>query len=311
MTSVTSVVASVGTMSSPVLLAHPLQPDLADDLVRRHGAVTDPSPGVRVAVTTSRFGLSAAEMDALPGLEAIVSFGVGYDAIDVDAARERGLRIATTPGVLTDAVADLAVGLLIDSVRQLTASDRYVRDGSWAAGGTYPLTGHVTGRKVGIVGLGRIGQAIADRLVGFRCEIGYHNRREAGVAYAYHPSVLALAEWADVLVLAAPGGGEPVVGAPELAALGAEGHLVNIGRGSLVDEPALIAALADGTVAGAGLDVFADEPRVPSALLALDNVVVAPHVGSATRETRREMADLVLDNVAAFLDRGELLTPVL
>lgn len=297
-------------MSSFVLLSCPLQSDLADDLVHRHGAVTEPGPGITVAVTTSRYGLSAQQIAELPDLKAIASFGVGYDSIDLDAVKERGIVVSTTPDVLTDAVADLAVGLLIDSVRRLSASDRYVRAGDWATEGTYPLTGHVTGRKVGVVGLGRIGQAIADRLAAFRCEIGYHNRRELDVAYPWFASVVELAAWADVLVLAAPGGGDPIVGAPELEALGADGHLVNIGRGSLVDEPALIAALTSGTIAGAGLDVFADEPNVPDELRALDSVVLAPHVGSATHDTRRAMADLVLANVAAFLERGELVTPL-
>ena len=297
-------------MSSSVLLSCPLQPDLAEDLVQRHGAVTEPGPGITVAVTTSRYGLSAEQIAELPDLRAIASFGVGYDSIDLDAVTVRGIVVSTTPDVLTDAVADLAVGLLIDSVRRLSASDRYVRAGDWATEGTYPLTGHVTGRKVGVVGLGRIGQAIADRLAAFRCEIGYHNRREADVAYPWFRSVRELASWADVLVLAAPGGGDPIVGAPELEALGPDGHLVNIGRGSLVDEPALIAALTSGTIAGAGLDVFADEPNVPGELRALDSVVLAPHVGSATHDTRRAMADLVLANVAAFLERGELVTPL-
>ena len=297
-------------MSSSVLLSCPLQPDLAEDLVQRHGAVTEPGPGITVAVTTSRYGLSAEQIAELPDLRAIASFGVGYDSIDLDAVTERGIVVSTTPDVLTDAVADLAVGLVIDSVRRLSASDRYVRAGDWATEGTYPLTGHVTGRKVGVVGLGRIGQAIADRLAAFRCEIGYHNRREADVAYPWFRSVRELASWADVLVLAAPGGGDPIVGAPELEALGPEGHLVNIGRGSLVDEPALIAALTSGTIAGAGLDVFADEPNVPDELRGLDSVVLAPHVGSATHDTRRAMADLVLANVAAFLERGELVTPL-
>ena len=297
-------------MSSSVLLSCPLQPDLAEDLVQRHGAVTEPGPGITVAVTTSRYGLSAEQIAELPDLRAIASFGVGYDSIDLDAVTVRGIVVSTTPDVLTDAVADLAVGLVIDSVRRLSASDRYVRAGDWATEGTYPLTGHVTGRKVGVVGLGRIGQAIADRLAAFRCEIGYHNRREADVAYPWFRSVRELASWADVLVLAAPGGGDPIVGAPELEALGPEGHLVNIGRGSLVDEPALIAALTSGTIAGAGLDVFADEPNVPGELRALDSVVLAPHVGSATHDTRRAMADLVLANVAAFLERGELVTPL-
>ncbi len=297
-------------MSSPVLLAHPLQTDLAEELVRRYDAVDAPAAGVRVAVTTSRFGLSAAEIEALPDLEAIVSFGVGYDSIDLCATRERGIVVATTPDVLTDAVADLAVGLLFDSVRQVSASDRFVRAGDWATQGSYPLTGHVTGRRVGIVGLGRIGQAIADRLAGFRCEIGYHNRSVADVPYGYHASVVELATWADALVLAAPGGGDPIVGAAELEALGTDGHLVNIGRGSLVDEPALVRALTDGTIAGAGLDVFADEPNVPAELRALDSVVLAPHVGSGTRVTRGAMADLVLANVASFLESGELVTPL-
>ena len=265
-------------MSSSVLLSCPLQPDLAEDLVQRHGAVTEPGPGITVAVTTSRYGLSAEQIAELPDLRAIASFGVGYDSIDLDAVTVRGIVVSTTPDVLTDAVADLAVGLLIDSVRRLSASDRYVRAGDWATEGTYPLTGHVTGRKVGVVGLGRIGQAIADRLAAFRCEIGYHNRREADVAYPWFRSVRELASWADVLVLAAPGGGDPIVGAPELEALGPDGHLVNIGRGSLVDEPALIAALTSGTIAGAGLDVFADEPNVPDELRGLDSVVLAPHV---------------------------------
>ncbi len=297
-------------MTSPVLLSAPLQSDLAAELVQTYDAVTEPGPGVRVAVTTSRHGISTEQIAALPDLAAVVSFGVGHDAIDLTAARERGIVVSTTPDVLTDAVADLAVGLLIDSVRQVSVSDRYVRDGRWVSEGAYPLTGQVTGRKVGVVGLGRIGQAIADRLLGFRCEIGYHNRREADVSYPWFGSVVELAGWADVLVLAAPGGGAPIVGPAELEALGADGHLVNIGRGSLVDEPALVAALNAGTIAGAGLDVFVDEPRVSPELLTLDSVVVSPHVGSATHVTRRAMADLVLANVASFLDRGELVTPL-
>ncbi len=297
-------------MSSPVLLSAPLQPDLAADLVQTYDAVTEPGPGVRVAVTTSRYGMSADQIAALPDLAAIVSFGVGHDAIDLDAARARSIVVSTTPDVLTDAVADLAVGLLIDSVRSVSRADRFVRDDRWVRDGPFALTGHVTGRRVGIVGLGRIGQAVADRLLGFRCEIGYHNRREADVAYPWFPSVVDLASWADVLVLAAPGAGDPIVGAAELEALGADGHLVNIGRGSLVDEPALVAALASGRIAGAGLDVFTDEPNVPEELMAIDSVVVTPHIGSGTRDTRRAMAELVLANVAAFLERGELTTPL-
>ncbi|TCJ00883.1 2-hydroxyacid dehydrogenase [Aeromicrobium sp. IC_218] len=303
----------------------PLPTDLADALAERFGAVTVPPPGadgrlaalaalgdeVTVGVTTARHGVDGPSLDAVPSLGAVVSFGVGVDAIDLDVVARRGIGVATTPGMLTDAVADTAVALVLDAVRGVSAADRFVRDGRWAAGATFGLTGQFTGRTVGIVGMGRIGTAVAERLEGFHCEIGYHNRRPvADCPYAYHASVAELADAVEVLVVTAPGGGEPLVDADVLDRLGPEGVLVNVGRGSVVDEAALVEALESGRLGAAGLDVFADEPRVPSRLLALDNVVLTPHIGSATVETRTQMTKLVLDNVAAFLETGRLVTPL-
>lgn len=307
-----------------VLLAAPLPEFLSAPLADRYDVVQLPAPGnparadaiaaigrdLPVAVTTSRFGLGGEEMAQVPGLRAIASFGVGYDSIDVAAAGRLAVAVANTPDVLTDAVADLAVGLVIDSMRRMSAGDRFVRSGAWADGKEWPLATQVTGARVGIVGLGRIGRAIADRLAGFRCRVGYHNRHRADVDLPWFASAAELAAWSDVLVLAAPGGGRPIIGAAELEALGPAGHLVNIGRGSLVDEPALVRALTSGTIAGAGLDVFADEPHVPTELFGLDNVVVVPHIASATVQTRQAMADLVLDNVSAWFDTGAFVTPV-
>ncbi len=268
---------------------------------------------VRVAVTSGVWGVRAEHLDRLPALEAIVNFGVGYDATDVEEATRRGIVVSNTPDVLTDCVADAAVGLLIDTMRGLSAADRFVRRGEWAAGRTPALARRVTGARVGIVGLGRIGLAIAQRLEGFGTTISYHNRTaRTDVSYAYAPDVVSLAEGCDVLVLAAAGGSASrhLVDAAVLDALGPDGFLVNVARGSVVDEDALVAALEEGRIAGAGLDVFAEEPKVPQALVERDDVVLLPHVGSATVETRQAMTDLVLANVAAYLERGALVTPV-
>ncbi|MCW3478041.1 2-hydroxyacid dehydrogenase [Neisseriaceae bacterium JH1-16] len=262
-------------------------------------------------VTSSRFGLSAAQFGQLPALRAVCSFGVGYDAIDVAAARERGVAVSNTPDVLTDCVADLAFGLVIDVARRLSEADRFVRAGRWEQGG-FPLGHRVSGKRLGIVGLGRIGQAIARRAAGFDLEIAYHNRKPAEVDYRFEASLTALAEWADFLVLSCPGGAAThhLVSAEVLEALGPQGILVNVARGSVVDEDALVAALTGGRLGGAGLDVFAAEPQVPEALKTLPNVVLLPHVASATVETRQQMEALVFANLAAYASDRPLVTPV-
>lgn len=265
-----------------------------------------------VAVTTAMHGLSADEMDALPNLKFIANFGVGYDSTDVVAAAECGILVTNTPDVLNDGVADLAVGLMIDVLRGISAADGFARENRWPAG-AFPLRRQVTGTKVGIVGLGRIGQAIADRLVGFRCQIGYHNRSEVtGSSLRYFAELLDLARWCDVLMVVVPGGAATrhLIDADVLAALGERGFLVNVARGSVVDEDALIDALEQGVIAGAGLDVYADEPHIPAGLRESSAVVLTPHIASGTEETRQAMADVVLANIATWVAEGQGVTPV-
>ncbi len=276
------------------------------DFIAEHGAEVD------IVVTSARYGCSAEQLAQMPNLKAICSFGVGHDSIAVEEAKARGIPISTTPEVLNECVADTAIGLIIDTARQFAASDQHVRQGNWLKG-QYPLTRKVSGKRLGIVGFGRIGKEIAKRAAGFDMDIRYHNRRpDPSADYGYEADLKALASWADFLVLACPGGASThhLIDAEVLAALGAEGILVNISRGSVVDEPALVAALQAGTLGGAGLDVFEDEPRVPEALFAMPNVVLLPHVGSATEETRLAMENLVFDNLDAFIERGELITPL-
>ncbi|MFP6849037.1 MAG: 2-hydroxyacid dehydrogenase [Pseudomonas sp.] len=265
-----------------------------------------------LVVSSARFGCSAEQLACLPNLRAICSFGVGYDPYPLELLRDRGIAISTTPDVLNDCVADLAMGLIIDTARQLAASDRFVRDGQWLTG-NYPLTRKVSGKKLGIVGLGRIGQAIAQRAEGFAMPVRYHKRSEdLSSPYGYAADLQELARWADFLVVACPGGAAThhLINADVLAALGATGILVNIARGSVVDQAALVTALLDGALGGAGLDVFEAEPAVPEALFGLPNVVLLPHVGSGTHETRLQMEELVLANLQAFIDKGEMLTPL-
>ena len=309
-----------------VLQVGPLKPSLAETLRTSYDAHALPEidterarfldehgAEVTVVVTSGRTGVDAALMSALPNLGAVVNFGVGYDTTDMAAADRRGVAVSNTPDVLTDCVADTAVGLLIDVLRQFSAADRYLRAGRWPVDGTYPLTRQVSQSRVGIVGLGRIGGAIATRLAAFGCSISYHNRRPVTDSpYAYVESPVELARQVDVLIVAAAGGGETrnLIDRSVIDALGADGYLVNIARGSVVDETALVEALTAGRLAGAGLDVFADEPHVPDALLAMDNVVLLPHVASGTIETRAAMEDLTLRNLDRFLQTGELVTPV-
>lgn len=310
-------------MGQGVLQVGRLMPSLTQKLRDDYGAYLLPSDPaeflashgdeIRVAVTSGGVCVNAELMAALPNLGAVVNFGVGYDTTDVDAAAARGIVVSNTPDVLTDCVADTAVGLMIDTLRQFPASDRYVRAGRWPVDGIYPLTRQVSNTRVGIIGMGRIGGAIAKRLSAFGCTISYHNRHQVdGSPYTYAGSPVELAAGVDVLVIAASGGAstEKLVNREVLDALGADGYLINIARGSVVDEEELVAALVDGRLAGAGLDVFAHEPNVPEPLLSMDNVVLLPHVGSGTVETRAAMEELTLRNLDSFLESGQVVTPV-
>jgi len=240
-------------------------------------------------------------LDALPKLEIISVFGVGYDGVPVDYCKARGLKVTNTPDVLTDDVADVAVALIMMTGRGFVRLNRFVHAGGWLKKGP-ELTTKLGGRTVGILGLGRIGKAIAERVSAMGMQVAYTGRKPQDVPYRYLPDLKALAAGSDFLVVACPGGAatKNIVDAGVLAALGKKGTLVNIARGSIVDEPALVKALADGTIKGAGLDVFADEPNIPEPLLAMDNVVLLPHVGSATRETRQAMGDLCKANLDAW-----------
>ncbi|QKV52323.1 2-hydroxyacid dehydrogenase [Comamonas antarctica] len=258
------------------------------------------------AVTSAAMGLPARVVDALPALKFVSSFGVGFDALDKDALLRRGARVGYTPGVLDDCVADMAVALLLDSARGVSAADRFVRRGDWSRQ-RFGVTTRVSGKRLGIFGMGRIGSTVARRAQGFDMEVGYHNRRPVEDApHRYLDSLLELARWCDFLVITAAGGDNTrhLVNAEVLDALGPQGFLVNVARGSVVDEAALAEALRSGRIAGAGLDVFEDEPRPHADLLALENVVLAPHVASGTHETRRAMADLVLQNLQQFIATG-------
>lgn len=268
---------------------------------------------VRGVVTTGAIGIDAALLAQLPKVEIVAVNGIGTDAVDLEATRARGVAVSNTPGVLTDDVADLALTLLLSAARRLPALDAFVRDGSWEAGKPLQSARALRGKVCGVFGFGRIGQAIAARAEAFGMQVQYFQpRAKEGVAAPRAASLLALAQASDYLVIAAPGSPATrnVVNAEVLKALGPQGTLVNIARGSLVDEAALIAALSDGSLGMAALDVFADEPRVPAALRALANVVLTPHVGSLTVETRHAMGQLVVDNLRAHFAGQPLLTPV-
>lgn len=252
-------------------------------------------------------------LDRMPKLEIVANFGVGYDGIDVAAAATRGIVVTNTPDVLTEEVADTALGLLLMTVRELSAAERHLRAGKWAASGPYPLTGTLRDRRVGIAGLGRIGLAVARRLGAFGVPVVYHARHpRSDVPYPYFADLHAMAVDVDTLISILPGGEATRnrIDAGILKALGANGVLINIGRGTSVDEQALIAALKNGTIRAAGLDVFADEPRVPVELIAMENVVLLPHVGSAAVYTRAAMGQLMVDNLINWFARGRPLTPV-
>jgi lactate dehydrogenase-like 2-hydroxyacid dehydrogenase len=270
------------------------------------------APKVRALATFGPAGADAKLMDALPKLELISNFGVGVDAIDLDAAKQRGIIVTNTPDVLNDCVADTAMALTVNVMRRFPQAEGYLRAGHWAAKGAYPLTSSLGGKTMGILGLGRIGEAIAKRAQAFGMKIRYHNRNKKDVAHPYDADAVALAKNSDVLMIVTPGGAatDKLVNARVLDALGPKGYLVNIARGSVVDEPVLLKYLQENRIAGAGLDVFADEPRVPPAFFALDNAVLLPHVGSATMETRTAMGNLQVDNLLAHFAGKPVLTRV-
>jgi len=273
-----------------------------------------PAMAATVRGIASMAPVNAALIDALPKLEIIANFGVGYDAVDTKHAAAKGIMVTNTPDVLTEEVADTALGLLINAARELPSAEKWLREGRWPKEGAYPLTGAtLRGRSAGIFGLGRIGKAIALRLEVLGMPVAYHNRNPvAGSPYSYYPSLVELAKAVDTLICVAPGGKgtEKAVNAEVLEALGPNGVFVNVGRGSSVDEDSLAAALENGTIRAAGLDVFADEPRVPQRLVDAPNTCLLPHVGSASIYTRDAMADLQVDNLVSWFSKGKAITPV-
>ncbi len=271
------------------------------------------APGIRAITGGGESKVPRSLMDQLPALEIVSIMGVGYDGVDVPAALERRIPVTHTPGVLNDEVADLAIGLMLSVARRIPQADQYVRAGRWVKEGAMPLTRKVSGARLGIVGLGRIGQAIAKRAEAFGMPIAYTARSvKPELPYDFYPTAQALAAQVDFLVVITPGGAgtRHLINADVLKALGPEGYLINVARGSVVDETALVEALQQGVIAGAGLDVFEKEPYVPEALWAMDNVVLTPHIASGTRQTRQAMADLAAGNLQAHFAGQPLLSPV-
>jgi lactate dehydrogenase-like 2-hydroxyacid dehydrogenase len=267
---------------------------------------------IRAVATDGHYGIAPEIMAALPALEIVASNGVGYDAIDTAACKAKGVRVTNTPEVLNDAVAEMALALMLALCRRIPQADGFLRDGRWLEGG-FGLTGELTGAHAGILGLGRIGKEIARRLQAMRMRVSYHGRREQPYQpYQFYPDLEAMARDVDWLVVIAPGSAATrgIVSRPVLEALGPEGAIVNVARGALVDEAAMVELLAEGRLGGAALDVFEDEPRVPERLMRLPNVVLSPHQGSATTKTRAAMGDLVVRNLAAHFAGDPLLTPV-
>jgi hydroxypyruvate reductase len=270
---------------------------------------------ITVIATTGGKGASGELIRALPNLQLIACWGAGYENVDLDAARLRGARVTYSPGANAASVADIAVGLLIDSVRRISAGDRSIRNGVWREPdyGRPPLARGMTGRKIGILGLGAIGHKIALRLAGFESEIVYHNRRtRAGAPWRYFDDLHAMALYCDTLMVAlrADVSNRHIVDARILDALGPQAHIVNVTRGSAIDEEALIAALSEKRIAGAGLDVFQGEPHVAQALRDLPNVVLTPHLGGGAAESVHAMSNMLMDNVAAYVRGKPLINPV-
>ncbi|MCB1428455.1 MAG: 2-hydroxyacid dehydrogenase [Nitratireductor sp.] len=271
-------------------------------------------PGIVAVATNGHDGLKPEIMARLPALKVISCYGVGYDAIDARTAARQGIIVTHTPNVLNRDVANTAILLMLAVSRRLLHDDRWVRSGKWRSVGNAPLTRSIEGSKVGILGLGRIGETIAQKLkAAFDCEISYHSRNEkAGAPYRYHADLEAMAREVDTLIVITPGGAatHKLVNRKVLDALGPQGTLINVSRGTVVDERELVAALLEGRLGAAGLDVFEHEPHVPEELFPLDNVVLLPHAGSATEETRRAMGDLMVENLVRMIREGTVTTPV-
>lgn len=308
---------------TPVLILAPLPDFLMEPLRAAHvchdyfhatekdALLAEVGAQIRGIVMAGHSTAPLALLEKLPKLEIISVFGVGYDGVPVDWCRAHGIRVTNTPDVLTEDVADTASALVLMTSRNLIAANRHLHAGSWLKG-PFPLAHALRGKLAGIVGLGRIGKAIAHRLEAHGMRIAYHGRTRQEVPWDYFESLIEMAKAVDFLIVACPGGAatKHLVNAAVLTALGTKGTLINIARGSVVDEPALIAALQNGTIRGAGLDVFENEPLVPETLMQCANAVLLPHLGSATHETRRAMAALVVDNLAAYFGEKALLTPV-
>ena len=278
----------------------------------RDAALKAAAPRVRALAHFGHGKVDGKLMDALPKLEIISNFGVGVDQIDLDAAKKRKVIVTNTPNVLNDCVADTALALVLNTLRKFPQSEGYLRAGSWPTRGAYPLTTSVGGKTLGILGLGRIGEAIAKRALAFGMKIRYHNRNKKNLPYEYDADPVALAKNSDVLLIVTPGGAgtAKLVNAKVLDALGPQGYLVNVARGSVVDEAALLHYLLEKKIAGAGLDVFEHEPNVPAGFFTLDNAVIFPHVASATVETRKAMGDLQVENLHLFFAGKPVKTPV-
>jgi lactate dehydrogenase-like 2-hydroxyacid dehydrogenase len=275
-------------------------------------AFAQAAPRIRAITGGGESRITRELLAQLPAVKMVSVMGVGYDGVDTAAARERGVMVTHTPDVLNDEVADTAIGLMLSIARRIPQADRWVREGKWESTGPMPLARKMSGTRLGIVGLGRIGTAIADRAKAFGMSIAYTSRTRKDVAYPYFASARELAANVDFLMVITPGGAatKHLIDADVLKALGPNGYLINVARGSVVDEAAVIDALRKGTIAGAALDVFENEPKVPQALRDLDNVVLTPHIGSATVQTRHAMADLAFRNLEAFFAGKPPLTPV-
>ena len=309
-------------MSRTILRVEKVPDSLVDQLLPNHNIVElgkmsaeeieSVASDIYVILASGESKVAASLINRLPNLKLIAVFGVGYDGVDIHAAFQHGVQVTNTPNVLTDDVADLGMALMLTASRQIVGAQRFIENNGWHAK-PYKLTTKVSGGRLGIVGFGRVGQAVAKRATGFAMNIAYFDKYPgANSAFTFYPSIVELAYNSDFLMICASSGPDTakMINHDVLSALGKDGVLINIARGSVIDEPALVNAINDGTIAGAGLDVFAHEPNVPPALLNRDNVVLTPHIGSATHATRTAMADLVIANIKAFYAGTPLLTPV-